>query len=107
MFLANVMTARSARAKNQRRLPRFRGFFFGVFFWSALASSRRFFAAQPFLLIWWLRATPNDSAGTFLVIAEPAAIYAPSAILKGAISTESLPTNTRLPMVVWCLFTPS
>jgi len=33
-----------------------------------VAASRKFaasFRAQPFLLIWWLRATPSDSAGTF------------------------------------------
>src|SRR5882757_1670798 len=93
---------------NQRRLPRFfLDFFFAEFKWAVAASSRRLFAAQPFLLIWWLRATPSDSAGTFLLIAEPAAIYAPSPIFTGAMSTESLPTKTRLPIVVWCLFTPS
>src|SRR5258707_15185857 len=96
------------RERNQRRLPRFfRDFLFDDFERLVAASSRRLFAAQPFLLIWWLRATPSDSAGTFLVIAEPAAIYAPSPIFTGAMSTESLPTKTRLPIVVWCLFTPS
>src|ERR1700747_933374 len=112
MFLANgflqIRCRRKSAARqtpsppgNQRRLPRFfLDFFFGDFPRAAAASSRRFFAAQPFLLICWLRATPKDSAGTFFVIAEPAAIYAPSAILTGAISTESLPTKTRLPIVV-------
>src|SRR5258708_19693197 len=86
---------------------RFFVFFLGDLRLEAVAISRRFFVAQPFLLTCLPRAIPRDSGGTFSVIAEPAAMYAPSPILIGATSTESLPTKTRLPMVVWSLFTPS
>src|SRR5439155_14909412 len=43
-------------------------FFAGFFGFSAAASSRRFFAAQPGLLICRPRAIPNPSEGTFSVI---------------------------------------
>jgi hypothetical protein len=53
-----------------------RGFLFdeALFGFSAAASSRRFFAAQPGLLTWRPRAIPNPSEGTFSVIVEPAAM---------------------------------
>jgi hypothetical protein len=41
---------------------------------SAAASSRRFFDAQPGLLTWRPRAIPKPSAGTFSVMVEPAAM---------------------------------
>src|ERR1700687_2102188 len=53
---------------------------------ASAASSRRFFAAQPGLFTCRPRAIPNPSAGTFSVIVEPAAIYAPLPIRTGAIS---------------------
>src|SRR2546421_3200088 len=75
--------------------------------WFDAAISRRFLAAQPGLVVWRLRARPRALGGTFSVIVEPAATYAPSPIFTGATRTESLPTKTRLPMIVGNLFTPS
>src|SRR5260370_4136827 len=99
-----MLPASAARVKTQRR---FLDFFFGDFPWEFAANSRRLLAAQPFLLACFPRAIPSDSAGTFSVIAEPAAMYAPSPILTGATSTESLPTKQRFTIVVLCLFTAS
>jgi hypothetical protein len=79
-------------------------FFPGLF---SAANSRRFFAAQPGLLAWRPRAIPNPSAGTFSVIVEPAAMYAPSPIRTGATSVESLPMNALFPILVAYLWKPS
>src|SRR5208283_535793 len=53
------------------------------------------------------RAIPSASAGTLSVIAELAATYAPSPIFTGAIKMESLPMNTRFPIVVGYFAKPS
>src|SRR6185369_398304 len=73
----------------------------------AAVNSRRFLAAQPGLLDCRPRAMPSPSAGTFSVIVEPAAIYAPSPTRSGATSAELLPIKTRLPIVVGFLAKPS
>src|SRR5580765_8066648 len=67
---------------------------------SAAANSRRFLEAQPGLFTWRPRAIASASAGTFSVIVEPAATYAPSPTRTGATSALSLPINTLLPMDV-------
>ena len=41
------------------------------------------------------------------VMAEPAAMYEPSAMATGATSVLLLPTKTPSPMMVWCFFSPS
>ena len=74
---------------------------------ASAASSRLRFAAQPALLAWRPRAIPKASAGTFSVIVEPAAMYAPLPIRTGAIRAESLPINTLFPIVVGNLWKPS
>ena len=53
------------------------------------------------------RATVSLSAGAFFEITEPAPIVAPSASVTGATRDEFEPTNTRSPIVVVDLFTPS
>src|SRR3954453_16009718 len=73
----------------------------------AAANSRRFLAAQPGLFDCRPRAMPSPSAGTFSVIVEPAAIYAPSPSRRGATSAELLPMKTRLPISVGFLTNPS
>src|SRR5258708_5385074 len=71
---------------------------FAAFFgFSAAANSRRFFAAQPGLLTWRPRAIPNPSDGTFSVMVEPAAMYAPSPTRTGATKAVSLPIKTLFP----------
>jgi len=80
--------------------PRDFDFFFRFAGFSAAANSRRFFAAQPGLLTWRPRAIPNPSEGTFSVIVDPAAMYAPSLMRTGATSVESLPMKALFPMVV-------
>ncbi len=62
---------------------------------------------SPGLFTWRPRAKANASAGTFSVITEPAATYAPSPTRTGATSAELLPMKTRLPMAVGFLCTPS
>src|SRR5216683_1679354 len=85
-----------------------RDFLFEVLFgFSTVASSRRFFAAQPGLLTWRPRAIPNPSAGTFSVMVEPAAMYAPSPTRTGATRAVSLPMKTLLPIDVGYLWKPS
>src|SRR5208283_1031709 len=74
---------------------------------SPAASSRRFLLAHPGLFTCLPRAIPSASAGTLSVIAELAATYAPSPIFTGAIKMESLPMNTRFPIVVGCFAKPS
>src|SRR5207245_5152707 len=81
-----------------------REYFFGF---SAAATSRRFLAAHLGLLTWRPRAIPKLCAGTFSVIVEPAATYAPSPIRTGATRTESLPMKTPLPIWVGCFWKPS
>src|SRR6266481_847106 len=78
-----------------------------VFGFSAAANSRRFLAAQPGLLTWRPRAIPNPSEGTFSVIVEPAAMYAPSPTRTGATRAVSLPMKTLFPMDVGYLWKPS
>src|SRR5229473_1404142 len=78
-----------------------------LFGFSAAADSRRFFAAQPGLLTWRPRAIPNPSEGTFSVIVEPAAMYAPSPTRTGATRAVSLPIKTLFPMDVGYLWKPS
>src|SRR5580700_7534244 len=78
-------------------------FFFVFLGCPAAANSRRFLEAQPGLFTCRPRPMPSPSAGTFSVITDPAAIYAPSPNRTGATSVESLPTNTRFPMLVGCL----
>src|ERR1700687_624553 len=87
-----------------RRFDFFAGFFFGF---SVAANSRRFLAAQPGLLTWRPRAMPNPSDGTFSVIVEPAAMYAPSPTRTGATSAVSLPMKTLFPIDVGYLWKPS
>jgi hypothetical protein len=79
----------------------------GFFGFSTAESSRRFFAAQPGLLTWRPRAIPNPSEGTFSVIVEPAAMYAPSPTRTGATRAVSLPMKTLFPMDVGYLWKPS
>src|SRR5579859_774702 len=83
---------------------RLRLVFFGF---SAAANSRRFFEAHPGLFAWRPRAIASASAGTFSVIVEPAATYAPSPIRTGATRALSLPMNTLFPMEVGNLWNPS
>ena len=59
------------------------------------------------MLTWRARATVSVSAGAFFEITEPAPMVAPSARVTGATSDELEPTNTRSPIVVADLFTPS
>src|SRR5580693_2892114 len=68
-----------------------------IFGFSAAANARRFLDAQPGLFAWRPRAIASASPGTLSVIVEPAPIYAPSPMRKGATSTLSLPINTLLP----------
>src|ERR1700686_960494 len=68
----------------------------------AAAICRRRAVAQPGLFTWRPRASASASAGTFLVMTEPAAMYAPSPTRTGATIAESLPTNTRRPITVGC-----
>src|SRR5271154_4054530 len=83
-----------------RRFEDFVGFF-------AAASSRRRAFAQPSLLTCRPRASASASAGTFSVITEPAATYAPSPTRTGATSAVSLPMKTPLPIFVSYFATPS
>src|SRR5258708_18882857 len=88
--------------------PGLRFDFFADFFGCcAAASSRRFFAAQPGLLTWRPRAIPNPSEGTFSVIVETAATYAPSPTRTGATRAVSLPMKTLFPTDVGYLWKPS
>src|ERR1700722_5986681 len=64
-------------------------------------------AAQPSLVICRPRATASASAGTSLVMHDPAPMYAPSPIVMGATNVVSLPTKTRLPISVRCFAKPS
>src|SRR6266576_4016285 len=104
---------RSSLGSSKERYLRFlaalgRFDFFVVFCgFSLAASSRRFFAAQPGLLTWRPRAIPNPPAGTFSVIVEPAAMYAPSPIRPGATSAVPLPMKTLFPIDVGYLWKPS
>src|SRR5260370_9417842 len=79
----------------------------GPFFGFSAACSRRFFAAQPGLLIWRPRAIPNPCGGTFSVMVEPAAIYAPSPTRTGATRALSLPIKTLFPIDAGHLLKPS
>ena len=45
--------------------------------------------------------------GTSEVITDPAAVYAPSPTVTGATNMLSAPVRAWLPIVVWCLWTPS
>src|SRR5438445_12051608 len=81
--------------------------FAALFGFSRADNSRRFFAAQPGLLTWRPRAIPNPSEGTFSVIVEPAAMYAPSPTRTGATRAVSLPMKTLLPIDVGYLWKPS
>src|SRR5574340_655882 len=90
-----------ASTATYRRFFRLPGAFFSA------ARARLFLLAQPGLFTCRPRAIPRPSAGTFSVIVEPAATYAPSPIFTGATSAESLPMNTLFPIVVGCLWNPS
>src|ERR1700687_636051 len=74
---------------------------------STAANSRRLREAQRGLLTCRPRAMPKPSGGTFSVIVEPAATYAPSPIRTGASRVVSLPMKTPRPMVVGCFPKPS
>src|ERR1022692_1148751 len=65
------------------------------------------FLAQSSLFTWRARPTPNASAGTSLVMTDPAARYAPSPTSTGATSVELLPMNAPAPILVLCLLDPS
>src|SRR5271165_1273165 len=101
----------NALGENQRRLDRLAGredfALARVFGFAVRCISLRRAAAQPGLFAWRPRAMPSAPAGTFSVITEPAATYAPSPMRTGATNAVSLPMKTRLPIVVGCLATPS
>src|SRR6185437_2070088 len=81
--------------------------FAGLACLDSTAALRRRALAQPGLLTCRPRAMPSASTGTFSVMIEPAATYAPSPTRTGATSAVSLPMKTRLPIFVSCLAIPS
>src|ERR1700687_2075262 len=91
---------RLGRVRDLERVRGFRGF-------DSAANARRRLAAQLRLVAWRLRAMPRASAGTFSVMTDPSATYAPCPILTGATSATLLPIKTRSPMVVGFLCIPS
>src|SRR3989454_9030436 len=103
------MKSRTSESYPLRFFEARRGFLLDEVFlgFSAAASSRRFFAAQRGLLTWRPRAIPNPSEGTFSVMVEPAAMYAPSPTRTGATSAVSLPIKTLFPIDVGYLWKPS
>src|SRR5580704_4784644 len=73
----------------------------------ACANSLRRAAAHPGLFAWRPRAMARASAGTFSVMVDPAATYAPRPMRTGATRAVSLPMKTPSPIVVGCFAKPS